>query len=209
MGETLDGLLAEIRSCRVCECSVTSRPLPHTARPVVRLSHSARILIAGQAPGARVHASGIPFDDASGERLRHWMGVTSDEFYDASRIALLPMGFCFPGNDEKGGDLPPRRECAPLWRTRAMATLPNITLVLLVGAHAQRWHLGPARGATLSHTVADWRGYGLSDRGAATPAMVPLPHPSWRNTGWLKRNPWFDADLLPALRIAVRAALDD
>lgn len=182
--------------------------LAHRARPVVRLSVTARILIAGQAPGARVHASGLPFDDPSGVRLRAWMGVTPAEFYDDTRIAMLPMGFCFPGNDANGGDLPPRPECAPLWRARAMAEMPRVQLILLVGQYAQRWHLGAARGPSLSATVAEWRRHGLeSSDGAGAPAMLPLPHPSWRNTSWLKRNPWFEDDVVPALQAAVRRAL--
>ena len=208
MARGLDTLLGEIRACRVCERSTDRAALAHAARPVVRLSGTARILIAGQAPGARVHASGMPFDDPSGVRLRAWMGVTAAEFYDEAMIAMLPMGFCFPGNDAKGGDLPPRPECAPLWRARAMHQLPQVQLILLVGQYAQRWHLGAARGPSLSETVAGWRRHGLgSSYGAGSPAKLPLPHPSWRNTGWLERNPWFDAEVVPALQVAVRRAL--
>ena len=207
----LRALVDEITACRFCETVGDQRPLPHRARPVFRLAATARILIAGQAPGTRVHTSGLPFDDRSGDRLREWMGVRRDEFYDETRVAFLPMGFCFPGQDDKGSDLPPRRECAPRWRTRAMAELPSLELVLLVGQYAQRWHLGDRCGPTLSQTVASWADYGLrdgADAGHDRPMLVPLPHPSWRNTGWLKRNPWFETDLLPPLRAAVRKALD-
>ena len=198
------GLLDEIARCRICLERAAGTPLPHAPRPVVQLSATARILIAGQAPGTRVHASGIPFDDRSGDRLRDWMGIGRDVFYDASRIAILPMGFCFPGQDARGGDLPPRRECAPAWRDRAMAALVSVDLVLAVGLHAQRWHLGPDAGPDLTGTVADWRAAFLRPNG---PPVLPLPHPSWRNTGWLKKNPWFERDLLPVLRAEVARRL--
>jgi uracil-DNA glycosylase len=200
-------LLRDVRNCRACVDTPIGRPLPHTARPVVRASAHAVIAICGQAPGTRVHASGLPFDDPSGARLRDWMGVTPAEFYDEQVIAFLPMGFCFPGNDAKGGDLPPRKECAPLWRDKVLHHLPQLQLMLLVGQHAQRWHLsrrfeGPWR-PSLSETVQDWRR--LVD-GDALPTLIPLPHPSWRNTGWLKANPWFAAELLPDLRARVASA---
>ncbi len=146
----------------------------------------------------------MPFTDPSGVRLRQWMGVTDDEFYDVSRIAIIPMGFCFPGLDAKGGDLPPRRECAPLWRERLMAALPNLELMLLVGQYAQRWHLGADVARDLTSTVQRWREITAQ---AAGPVMVPLPHPSWRNNAWIKRNPWFDAELLPWLQQTVREHL--
>ncbi len=151
-----------------------------------------------------MHASGKPFTDPSGVRLRQWMGVTDEEFYDVARIAIIPMGFCFPGLDAKGGDLPPRRECAPAWRARLMAALPNLELMLLVGQYAQRWHLGTDAGRDLTSTVERWREIVARSGG---PVMVPLPHPSWRNNAWIKRNGWFDAELLPWLRAAVRAKL--
>lgn len=181
------------------------RPLPHEPRPVLRLSATARIAVVGQAPGTRVHASGVPFSDPSGVRLRSWMGVSEDEFYDVARIAIVPMGFCFPGLDAADGDLPPRKECAPLWRDRVFAVLPNVQVMLLVGAYAQAWHL-PAgqRGRGMTETVAAWRAI------TSLPGSVqtwPLPHPSWRNNAWIKRNPWFEAELLPELRRACRAAL--
>lgn len=166
------------------------------------------IAVCGQAPGTRVHASGLPFDDPSGVRLRDWMGVDRATFYDDRLIAFLPMGFCFPGHDAKGGDLPPRRQCAPLWRERLLAGLPNIRLMLLVGQYAQRWHLerrfvAPWR-AGLTATVADWQRISSRDQ---RPIMMPLPHPSWRNSGWLKAHPWFAADLLPRLREDVAATI--
>lgn len=201
----LDRLLCEIRACRVCRDAPAATQLPHEPRPVLRVSKSARICVVGQAPGTRVHASGTPFSDPSGERLRDWMGVDADTFYDASRIAIVPMGFCFPGLDAKGGDLPPRRECAPLWRDRIFALLPNIRLMLLVGQYAHVWHLGSARKKTLTETVRAWREYAREPVNGIL--QFPLPHPSWRNNAWLKRNPWFAEELLPALREEVRRQL--
>jgi uracil-DNA glycosylase len=189
----LDALVAEIRACRVC-----ADRLPHAPRPVVRVRDDARILIAGQAPGRRVHESGLPFDDPSGERLRAWMGVDRETFYDQRNIAVAAMGFCYPGT-VAGADLPPRPECAPLWRPRLMPLLGKVRLTLLVGSYAQRFHLGAAAKATLSETVRAWRDY---DEG-----VLPLPHPSWRNSGWLKRNAWFESDLLPVLRHRVSLVL--
>lgn len=202
MASALDRLVAEIRSCRVCIDHPNGRPLPHEPRPVLRVSRTARLVIAGQAPGTRVHASGKPFTDPSGERLRDWMGVTTDEFYDVSRVAIIPMGFCFPGLDAAGGDLPPRPECAPLWRARLMTLLPRVELILLVGLYAQRWHIGTK--SNLTETVGNWRAVAEGD---AKPRCIPLPHPSWRNNGWLKNNPWFEAELLPELRREVRSLL--
>ncbi len=201
----LDAIVADIRNCRLCRDNPDGPPLPHEPRPVLRVSATARIGVFGQAPGTRVHASGMPFTDPSGVRLRAWMGVTDDEFYDASRIAIVPMGFCFPGLDAKGGDLPPRRECAPLWRDRLMAALPDLELILIVGQYAQRWHLGADARSGLTDTVHRWREIATRP---GRPVLVPLPHPSWRNNGWIKRNPWFDAELLPWLRDAVRRRLD-
>lgn len=202
--DKLDALLADIRACRHCRETSEGPPLPHEPRPVLRVSRTARIGVFGQAPGTRVHASGTPFTDPSGVRLRAWMGVTDDEFYDSSRIAVIPMGFCFPGLDAKGGDLPPRRECAPLWRDRLMALLPDLQLVLLVGQYAQWWHLGAEARTGLTGTVQRWREV-VGREGS--PVQVPLPHPSWRNNGWIKRNPWFEEELLPWLREAVRERL--
>jgi uracil-DNA glycosylase len=200
----IEELAARIRACRICRERPAGAPLPHEPRPVVVVSRNARILIAGQAPGTRVHASGVPFDDRSGDRLREWLGVGRDEFYDPRLFAIAPMGFCFPGLDERGSDLPPRRECAPAWRQALVASMPQIELVLAIGAYAQAWHL-PGRRAGVNETVADWRDIFMRNE---APRVLPLPHPSWRNTAWLKRNPWFEADLLPVLRreIAVRIA---
>ncbi len=162
---------------------------------------TARILIAGQAPGLRVHETGLPFNDRSGDRLRDWLGVTREEFYDPALFAIVPMGFCFPGYDAKGGDLPPRRECAPAWRARLVASMPQVTLVLTIGQYAQAWHLGARREKSLTATVANWRTIFESGEGVR---HLPLPHPSWRNTGWLRKNPWFEAELLPVLRREIR-----
>lgn len=194
--DAVRNLVREIRACRIC-----AEALPHPPRPVVRLHPGARVLIVGQAPGVRVHAVGVPFCDASGDRLRDWMGVDEETFYDMRKIAVAPAGFCFPGLTPKGADKPPRPECAPQWRARIMAVLPQVRLTLAVGAYGQRAHLGADKvRKTLAETVADWRSYG--------PGVIPLPHPSWRNTAWLKRHPWFEAELAPVLRARVAAALD-
>lgn len=196
--EPLDTVLRELRACRICrDTPLYPPPLPHQPRPVIQASVTARLCIAGQAPGTRVHASGQPFTDPSGVRLRDWLGLDESVFYDASRVAIVPMGHCFPGLDAKGGDRPPRRECAPTWRARVFAAMPAVELVLAIGRYAQAWHLGPAAGARLSETVVDWRAI-LARPGR--PRILPLPHPSWRNNAWLKRNPWFEEDLVPVLR---------
>lgn len=200
----LTRLVREIEACRICVEAPAGKALPHEPRPVLRPSTTARICICSQAPGLRVHKSGIPFTDPSGDRLRGWMGVTSEEFYDQSRIAIVPMGFCFPGYDAAGGDLPPRKECAPAWRGRLFDLMPQLELILLIGHYAQRWHLGPSS-ANLSATMRDWRA--LLDS-ARTPKCLPLPHPSWRNNGWLKSNPWFETEVLPRLRREIRARLE-
>ncbi len=188
--EQLDELLAQVRACRHCEAH-----LPLGPRPVVRASASARVLIIGQAPGTRVHESGIPWDDRSGERLRDWLAIESEVFYDETRVAILPMGFCYPGRDPRGGDNPPRPECAPLWHEPLRAGLPKVELTLLVGLYAQSYYLGPGRKGSLTETVRTWRDY--------APDILPLPHPSWRNTAWLKKNPWFETELLPELRARI------
>jgi uracil-DNA glycosylase len=191
----LDRLLREIRACTVCAAQ-----LPLGPRPIVQAGATARLLIVGQAPGARVHASGIPWDDASGRRLREWLQVDADTFFDASRIALVPMGFCYPGK-AGSGDAPPRPECRATWHGRLLPLLPRVGLTLLIGNHAQ-WHfLGNARKPTSGQTVQAWRDY--------LPRYLPLPHPSPRNIAWFKRNPWFEADVLPALRTRVHALLAD
>ncbi len=201
----LTRLLADIRACRLCaEAPERGKPLPHAPRPVLRAAASARLCICGQAPGVRVHASGVPFSDPSGVRLREWMGVTEEEFYDTERVAIIPMGFCFPGQDARGADLPPRPECAPRWRPHLFSALPNLSLVLLVGRYAQTWHLGREVEANLTETVRAYRRYLDSER---HPRFFPLPHPSWRNNAWLKKNPWFASEVLPELRAQVRALL--
>ena len=186
-----DSLLAEVRACRAC-----ADVLPFGPRPVVQLSPTARILIASQAPGTKVHESGIPFSDASGNRLREWMGVSDDTFYDARRIAIIPMGLCYPGRLLGGGDAPPRAECAPLWRDRLLAHMPDLRLTLLVGTHAQSDALGRGK---MTERVMRFRDH--------LPTIFPLPHPSWRSRHWAAKNPWFDADVLPELRHAVQDAL--
>jgi uracil-DNA glycosylase len=201
---SLDRLLAEIRACRVCRDQPSGPALPHEPRPVLRTSGAARLAVCSQAPGTRVHASGIPFTDASGDRLRQWMGVTEEEFYDTRRVAIIPMGFCFPGLDAAGGDLPPRKECAPLWRDRVLAEHRHLDLVLLIGHYAQRWHLGREAASGLTATVQRWREI-LARPGRLR--LLPLPHPSWRNNGWVKRNPWFETELVPQLKAEVRAIL--
>jgi uracil-DNA glycosylase len=204
MAEELAALVAQIRSCRICVERPLRAPLPHEPRPVVVASSTARVLIAGQAPGTKVHATGIPFNDRSGDRLRQWLGVTRDEFYDPVKFAIAPMGFCFPGQDSRGSDLPPRRECAPAWRASLLALMPQVELVLTVGSYAQEWHLGEERGASLTDTVADWKRIFMRN---AIPRILPLPHPSWRNTAWLKKNPWFEAELLPVLQREIEMRL--
>ena len=201
MSDDLEVLLREIRRCRHCRDDVADKPLPHEPRPVVQASATARLLIAGQAPGTRVHATGVPFNDPSGDRLREWMGVSGEEFYDASRVAIVPMGFCFPGLDAKGGDLPPRRECARIWRERLLGHLRRAELVLTIGQYAQGWHLGRERRKSLTETVRNWRAYAQE---SLNPMVIPLPHPSWRNNAWLRKNPWFEAEVLPFLRDRVR-----
>ncbi|MGD9739858.1 MAG: uracil-DNA glycosylase family protein [Bauldia sp.] len=203
----LETLLAEIHACRLCrDAPLRGRPLPHEPRPVLRVRRSATLCIAGQAPGTKVHATGLPFNDASGDRLRSWMAVDRDTFYDATRVAVVPMGFCFPGQDAAGGDLPPRRECAPLWRDRVMAQLPNLRLILAVGGYSHRYHVSEALRADVTATVERFREV-LASSALDGPNVLPLPHPSWRNTGWLKRNPWFESELLPVLRAEVMAAI--
>ena len=197
IAQRLDTLLDEIRQCRICEPE-----LALGARPVLQCAPGARILIAGQAPGSKVHASGIPFDDASGDRLRAWMGIDREVFYDPQRIAILPMGFCYPGTG-KSGDLPPRPECATTWRRALLRKLPRIELTLVLGQYAQTWHFD-SRADSLTARVSDWRSYCRDGQ----PAMLPLPHPSPRNNRWLKQNPWFEAELLPELKTRVNQLLE-
>jgi uracil-DNA glycosylase len=194
-----DALIRDLGSCRLCAPRFAATATAHAPRPVVWFQPGARLLIAGQAPGARVHASGKPFTDPSGDRLRGWLGLDEAAFYDRSRVAIVPMAFCFPGYDARGSDLPPPRLCAATWRGRVMAALPDVALVLAVGGAAIRWHLGQG---DVTRTVAGWRDW-LAER-----RVFPLPHPSWRNTGWLKKNPWFAAELLPDLQARVRSVME-
>lgn len=187
---SLEALLAAVRACRACEPH-----LPLGPRPVLRAGTTARILIVGQAPGARVHATGVPWDDPSGGRLRAWMEMDAKAFYDESRVAIIPMGYCYPGRGN-GGDLPPRRECAQLWLGHLLGKLPRIELTLLIGQYAQRHFLGSRCKPTLTETVKAWREY--------APQYFPLPHPSPRNTPWFKSHPWFERLLLPALRARIQ-----
>jgi uracil-DNA glycosylase len=197
--QSLSSLLRDIRACRICVETPRGAPLPHEPRPVLRASATAKLAVFGQAPGNLVHQSGRPFTDPSGVRLREWMGVSEEEFYDDARIAIIPMGFCFPGYDAKGDDRPPRKECAAHWRAWLMTALPNIKTAILVGAYSQGWHLGGKARGNLSETVKAWRDY--------APKYFTTPHPSWRNNAWLKKNPWFETELLPVLRRRVRALL--
>jgi uracil-DNA glycosylase len=193
MPSSLDTLLSDVRRCTVCAAH-----LPLGPRPIVQIGATARLLIVGQAPGSKVHASGVPWQDDSGRRLRDWLGIDTDIFYDPSHVALLPMGFCYPGA-ANGADLPPRPECAPLWHDRLLAALPQRRLAVLVGLHAQRRYLHGAKRHTLIEAVRDFREH--------LPGQFPLPHPSWRSTAWMRRNAWYEEDVLPALRDAVRSAL--
>jgi uracil-DNA glycosylase len=198
MPQSLASLTADLARCRVCrDAPQFGAFLPHEPRPIFQTSPTARLLIASQAPGTRAHASGKPFMDPSGIRLRQWMGVDEATFYDASRIAIVPMGHCFPGLDAKGGDLPPRRECAPRWRQPILQALSDIRLILVIGRYARDWHLPDWKGKGLTETVMAWREISAAH---TTPRIIPLPHPSWRNNVWLKQNPWFEAELLPELR---------
>jgi uracil-DNA glycosylase len=193
----LTDLANDISACRLCADRFQATATGHQPRPVAWFQPGARILVCGQAPGMRVHLSGKPFDDRSGDRLRDWMGIDRQIFYDKARIAILPMAFCFPGYDGKGADLPPPKICAETWHGRLLGALRKARLTLLVGGYAHRFHLGARDSVTA--TVARWRDYG--------PSAIPLPHPSWRNTGWLKANPWFTAEVLPSLRSRVSEAL--
>lgn len=190
-------LQTQIAACRLCADRFALTATQHRPRPVVWFERGARILIAGQAPGLRVHEAGKPFHDRSGDRLRDWLGIDNEAFYDRSRVAIVPMAFCFPGYDAGGSDLPPPAICARTWHNQVMAELGEIPLTVLVGGHAHRWHLGTRAGVTA--TVAAWRDH--------APHVFLLPHPSWRNTGWLKKNPWFDTDVLPVLRARVKEVL--
>ncbi len=200
----LNALLEKIRSCRICRDAPEGLALPHEPRPVLQASSTARILIAGQAPGTKVHESGRPFTDPSGDRLRQWLGVDEATFYNEEHIAIVPMGFCFPGQDRRGADLPPRPECARQWRRRVLSRLPALELVLVIGQYAQAWHLGGLRKATLTDTVYNWR----ECFETLDPRTIPLPHPSWRNNTWLSNNPWFEDDVLPVVQSEIERILN-
>lgn len=192
-------LKRDLTACTICAERFAASATGHSPRPVVWFEKTARLLIAGQAPGTRVHEAGIPFHDRSGDRLRDWLGIDSGTFYDTSRVAIVPMAFCFPGYSMSGSDLPPPSICAQTWRGRIMSHLPDVRLTLVIGGYAQKWHLGTAKAPNVTTTVRNWQ--------SATPGVIPLPHPSWRNTSWLKANPWFETDLLPVLRSRVQKAL--
>lgn len=197
---TPDPLHDTIAACRLCADDFAATATGHEPRPVAWFRPGARVLIAGQAPGAKVHASGRPFTDPSGDRLRDWLGLSPATFYDRDRIAIVPMAFCFPGYDAKGSDLPPPKRCAATWRDKVLASLPNLAVTLLVGGYAQRWHLGStAVKGGVTATVRRWKDH--------APKVFCLPHPSWRNSGWLKHNPWFETELLPAARVRIHEAL--
>lgn len=187
----LKPLATQINACTLC-----AEHLPFEPRPVLQIASSAKLLIIGQAPGTRVHASGIPWNDPSGNRLRQWLAIPSETFYDPNKVAIMPMSFCYPGKG-KSGDLPPRKECAPLWHKNLLEKLPNIQLTLLIGQYSQRYYLTGVKGLPLTKVVEQWRAY--------APEYFPLPHPSPRNQIWLKRNPWFDAEVVPALRTTIKS----
>lgn len=187
---TYTQIIKDVKACNEC-----AEHLPNGVRPVLQIHPQAKILIAGQAPGAKVHKTGIPFDDPSGDRLRVWMDIDKDIFYDAKKIAILPMGFCYPGTG-KSGDLPPRKECAEKWREKILASLPNVELTLLIGQYAQRWHLPETKKQTLTQTVENWRHY--------WPQQLPLPHPSPRNNIWLRKNSWFENEVIPVLQEKIK-----
>ncbi|MBM1219733.1 uracil-DNA glycosylase family protein [Ponticoccus sp. SC2-23] len=188
-----------IKACTLCRERFAATRTAHRPRPVVWYRPGARILVAGQAPGARVHEAGIPFHDRSGDRLRDWLGMSKAEFYDLERVAIVPMAFCFPGYDAKGADLPPPAICARTWHEGVMSEIGTPGLRILVGGAAQNWHLG--KGQTVTQRVRDWEQH--------FPTTIPLPHPSWRNTAWLRKNPWFEAELLPVLKDRVRKVLNE
>lgn len=196
MSRALAKALADVRSCRLC-----AKDLPLGPRPVLHIAPEARLLLLSQAPGTKVHETGMSFNDRSGDRLREWLGISRDEFYGNKHLGIMGMGFCYPGRDAKGGDLPPMKVCAPTWHPRLRPLLPNVELSLLVGQYAHAYYLGRRRKASLTDTVRAWREY--------MPEFLPLPHPSWRNTFWLKQNPWFEREVLPELRRQVKRLLKD
>lgn len=201
----------------MCVDKPDKKPLPHAANPVVIISNKARIIICGQAPGNKVNQSGVPFTDPSGDRLRDWLGVDNEKFYNSNNFSIVPMGFCFPGLDEKGGDLPPRKECAKKWHGQVFEVMPQLELYLLVGGYAQKYHLGKRAGKSVTETVSNWREYIGQPIGGENPIgeectngkkrFLPLPHPSWRNTGWIKKHAFFEEELLPFLKNEVKTLL--
>ena len=199
MTEGIEDVKRRVAACRLCTERFAGTATVHAPRPVVWFNGSARILIASQAPGLRVHEANKPFWDASGRRLRDWLGLDEATFYDRDRVAIVPMAFCFPGYDAAGSDLPPPKLCADMWREAILSRLGGLRLTLLIGGYAQKWHLGAAARGGVTSTVAAWREH--------PPGLIALPHPSWRNVGWLKRNPWFEAELLPVIRARVAEAL--
>lgn len=206
----MDQLVNDIRACRICVEEPLRTPLPHEPRPVLQVSPTARICICGQAPGTRVHESGQPFTDRSGDRLREWLGLNHETFYDPAQLAIVPMGFCFPGQNDKGSDLPPRLECKARWHDELFASMPQVELLLTIGQYAIAYHLGPDRKKTLTETVGAWRDYWYDrEHPAGTPRIMPLPHPSWRNNAWIKKNLWFEQEQLPVLRQEITRILDE
>lgn len=200
----LEQLVKDIRRCKICVTAPLNEPLPHDPRPVLQVSSTARLAICGQAPGTKVHLSGRPFTDRSGDRLREWLGLSCEVFYDASKVAVVPMGFCFPGQTAQGADLPPRKECVAAWHDQLMPLLQEVRLVLVVGRYAMAYHMNIPASRTLADVVSSYESYFASQ---ALPRLLPLPHPSWRNTHWLKKNPWFEAAYVPRLRQAVADVL--
>ncbi|MEM9330702.1 MAG: uracil-DNA glycosylase family protein [Pseudomonadota bacterium] len=201
---SISDLKEQISSCKICATDPIGSPLPHDPRPVAVISEQAKIRIIGQAPGTRVHESGRPFTDPSGDRLRDWMGIDEEDFYNPDKLAITPMGFCFPGLDAKGGDLPPRKECAKRWQNAVSDAMPQIELVLLIGMYAQKHYLRERAEKTLTATVKNWKAISAITDGVKS---IPLPHPSWRNNAWIKKNPWFSSELLPFLRGEIQASL--
>ena len=199
MPQELEALKTCLADCTICAERFEATASAHAPNPVVWFARGARVLIASQAPGVRAHQATVPFWDRSGQRLREWMGVGEEIFYDHSRVAIVPMAFCFPGYDAQGSDLPPPKVCAELWREPILDGLGEVEVTLLIGGYAQRWHLGAAAKGGVTRTVAAWRDF--------APGVFPLPHPSWRNTAWLARNPWFESDLLPVMRARLREVL--
>lgn len=199
MPDQMTDLQNDLSQCSLCRERFATTATAHAPRPVVWFQSGARILIAGQAPGNKVHQSGVPFSDPSGVRLRDWLGLDEPTFYDRSRVAIVPMAFCFPGYSKSGSDLPPPPICAKTWRRRILDELPDVRLTLLIGGYAQKWHLGDRAAGTVTATVENWKSH--------LPEAIPLPHPSWRNTAWIKKNPWFETDLLPVLKDRVQKVL--